>query len=113
MAESKKTKKSVELHGKVKDCKFLRLRKEPSFDAECLALLSSEELLIDKKNSTNDFYKVAVLGLDGKTCNEGYVSKNYVETFEVKKAEPVLEEHREEVPVEEHMVEEADPERSR
>lgn len=113
MAESKKTKKSVELHGKVKDCKFLRLRKEPSFDAECLALLSSEELLIDKKNSTNDFYKVAVLGLDEKTCNEGYVSKSYVETFEVKKAEPVLEENKEEVSAEEHVVEETDPERSR
>lgn len=96
MAEGKKTKKSVELHGKVKGCRFLRLRSEPSLEAQCLTLLSDHEFLIDKKNSTKDFYKVVVIGLDGKLYEEGYVCKDYVDTFEVKKAEPDLEENKEE-----------------
>ena len=98
MAKSKKT---VELHGKVKGTKRLRLRKEPSLEAEVLMLLENEELLIDSKganNSTEAFYKVCVLGLDGKVCNEGYVMKDYVETFKVTKSEPVP---AEETPMEE------------
>ena len=114
MAESKKTKKSVELHGKVTGTKFLRLREGPSLESKCLMLLQNEELLIDKKGANDEaekFYKVSVLGLDGKVCANGYVMKDFVETFEVKKAEPVLEEESKAEPVlEENKEEPADKE---
>ena len=89
-----KTKKTVELHGKVTGTKFLRLREAPSLDSKCLMLLQNEELLIDKKGANNDtekFYKVSVLGLDGKVCNSGYAMKEFIETFEVEKKEKVEE----------------------
>lgn len=95
MANNKpKTKKTVELYGKVTGTKFLRLREAPSLDSKCLTLLQNEELLIDKKGAndeTEKFYKVSVLGLDGKICNNGYVMKEFVETFEVEKKEKVEE----------------------
>ena len=105
MANSK-NKKSVELHGKVKGTKFLRLREAPSLESKCLTLLQNEELLIDKKGANNEaekFYKVSVLGLDGKVCNHGYVMKEFVETFEVEKKEKVEEAEvvEESAPVEE------------
>lgn len=102
MANGKtKTKKTVELHGKVTGTKFLRLREAPSLDSKCLMLLQNEELLIDKKGVNNDtekFYKVSVLGLDGKVCNSGYAMKEFIETFEVENKEKVEEPA---VPVEE------------
>lgn len=99
MADNKKSKSNFELHGKVKDTKFLRLREQPSLESKCLMILSSEELLIDKKSANNkseEFYKVCVLGESNKVCAEGYVMKKFVETFKVDVA-PV-EEHNEELP---------------
>lgn len=61
------------VNGKIFDCQKLNLREEPSRDANVVEVLDESSILIvDKENSTEDFYKVEV---NGKI---GYCVKKFV-----------------------------------
>ena len=54
------------VNGKIYDCQKLNLREEPSKDSNVVEVLDESSILIvDKENSTEDFYKVEVNGKNG------------------------------------------------
>ena len=63
-----------EVIGVVVDCVKLNVRAKPNGDADVVGTVNaSVDVIIDKKNSTNDFYKVCTAaGL------EGYCMKKYI-----------------------------------
>ena len=59
--------------GKINDCQKLNLREEPSREANIVEVLDENSvLLIDLKNSTEDFFKVEANG------KFGYCVKKFV-----------------------------------
>lgn len=71
----KKVNKTV---GKIKDCQLLNVREEASLNSKVLIILDKNSTFkVDKKNSTEDFYKIS-LKKDSKVIN-GYCLKKFVE----------------------------------
>lgn len=63
------------VYGVVSECAKLRVRKEPSTDADVICELPlATEVLVDESNSTEEFYKV-VTGAGV----EGYCMKKFIE----------------------------------
>lgn len=60
--------------GVVTDCSKLNVRKEPKSDAEVICIVEAlSEVMIDEKESTEEFYKVTT-----EAGAEGYCMKKYV-----------------------------------
>lgn len=54
------------------NCKKLNVYSEPSFDSEVICRLTQySEVLVDKENSTKDFYKIdSAIGVEGFCKND-------------------------------------------
>lgn len=71
---SKDEMKAAMTSGVVTDCLKLNVRKKPSADAEILVIIDAlSEVMVDVDASTNDFYKVAVDGVEG-FCMKKYIA---------------------------------------
>ena len=74
--EVQETKGEVEvaISGKVVDCDLLNVREQASVDANVVCLISKyDEVMINKNESTEDFYKVCTA-----TGIEGYCMKRFI-----------------------------------
>lgn len=66
--------KKIVYIGKIRDCDKLNVREKPSVDAKVLCKLDkNSEVLIDKTNSTKEFYNVVT-----SSGVEGYCMKKYM-----------------------------------
>ena len=69
-----KEKVEVFVSGNVIDCDFLNVREQASVDANVVCLISKyDEVMINKNESTEDFYKVCTA-----TGIEGYCMKRFI-----------------------------------
>ena len=74
--EIQEAKKKVEvvISGKIIDCDFLNVREQASVDANVVCLIGKDdEVMINKNESTEDFYKVCTA-----TGIEGYCMKRFI-----------------------------------
>lgn len=67
----------VETHGKVVECAKLNVRMEPEATSEIVCTIDCDtEVVIDEKESTEDFYKIyTAAGI------EGYCMKRFILTY--------------------------------
>lgn len=80
--EKKDPKKAVKVFGRINGCKLLNIRKKASLDSLVLGVLNAaSKFLIDKKLSTEDFYKISFNGING------YCLKKFVELIPTEKGE--------------------------
>ena len=69
-----KEKVEIVVSGNVIDCDFLNVREQASVDANVVCLISKyDEVMINKNESTEDFYKVCTA-----TGIEGYCMKRFI-----------------------------------
>ena len=74
--EVQETKEEVEvvISGKVVDCDLLNVREQASVDANIVCKINKDdEVMVNKDESTNDFYKVCTA-----TGIEGYCMKRFI-----------------------------------
>lgn len=69
-------------HGMVTGCKYLRLRKQASLESEVLEVLKEgSEVVVNKRASTKEFYKVSFGNLVGY-CLRTFITITGVEQLE-------------------------------
>ena len=72
--EVQEDKEEVVISGKVVDCDLLNVREQASSDANVVCKINKDdEVIVNKDESTNDFYKVCTA-----TGIEGYCMKRFI-----------------------------------
>ena len=73
-AEATPVEKTTVYIGKLRDCGKLNVRAEPSVDAKVLCRIDkNSEVIVEKSESTKDFYKICT-----SSGVEGYCMKKYM-----------------------------------
>lgn len=80
--EKKAPKKAVKVFGRINGCRLLNIREKASLNSLVLGVLDvTSKFSIDKKLSTDDFYKISFNGING------YCLKEFVELIPTEKGE--------------------------